>query len=276
MCRALVLVLLLSAGLSPGPSPGAAETIEDLALVAVPGGTFTMGDPAGEPDEAPRRVAVAPFRIMVHEVTTRAFARFVSDTGHVTDVERNGEGHVWTDRWRQVAGADWRRPHGPGKPPEVPDGRPVVQVSQRDALAFCRHHGYRLPTEAEWEFAARGTDGRRFPWGEAPPEAPDGTRRANFGTVSCCAADARDGFLRRAPVGEFPNGASPYGVLDMAGNVWEWTADPYPGRPGAVSIRGGGWGNNPYCLRVTYRHWNPPHIGLDMVGFRCAVGAEAD
>ena len=70
-------------------------------------------------------------------------------------------------------------------------------------------------------------------------------------------------------MGAYPRGASAYGALDMGGNVWEWTSDPYPGRPGTAALRGGGWGNNPYCLRVSYRHWNPPNIGLDMVGVRC-------
>ena len=80
-----------------------------------------------------------------------------------------------------------------------------------------------------------------------------------------------DGFLRTAPVGSFPRGRSPFGLDDMAGNVWEWTSSRFPGSPGMRVIRGGGWGNNPYCLRAAYRHGNPPDIGLDMVGFRCAA-----
>ena len=148
-------------------------------------------------------------------------------------------------------------------------GHPVVQVSAEDAATFCRLHGLRLPSEREWEFAAGGTDGRRFPWGDMPPEQP--SSRANFGTVSCCAPDAADGYLRTAPVGSFPEGRSPFGLLDMAGNVWEWTSSRFPGQPDHVVLRGGGWGNNPYCLRTSYRHGNPPDIGLDMVGFRCAV-----
>ena len=149
---------------------------------------------------------------------------------------------------------------------------PVVQVSQRDAAAFCAFHGLRLPRDAEWEYAARGTDRRRYPWGDDPPEEA-GQRRANFGSVACCAADDSDGHARTAPVGRFPQGASPFGALDLAGNVWEWVDDPYAPVPDQVALRGGGWGNNPYCLRVSYRHGNPPDIGLDMVGFRCAGDA---
>jgi formylglycine-generating enzyme required for sulfatase activity len=129
------------------------------------------------------------------------------------------------------------------------DDHPVVQVSARDAVAYCAWKGLRLPSETEWEFAARGNDSRRYPWGKVRPEAQT-ERSANFGTVNCCAPDAADGYERTAPVGKFPSGASPFGVLDMAGNVWEWTSIRFPGRPDFVVLRGGGWGNNPYCLRV--------------------------
>ena len=261
--RALVGLVL---GLVLPPSLAEASGLD---LLDIPGGRFVMGDPEGEPDEAPRPAEVAPFRLMRLEVANRDFARFVAETGHVSDPERSGFGWVWDGRWRRVAGADWRRPAWPdGGFTPGPD-HPVVQVSARDAAAFCAWAGLRLPSEAEWEFAARGGEGRRYPWGDAPPlqEAP---HLANFGTVSCCAADAGDGYARTAPVGAYPAGASPFGLLDMAGNVWEWTASAFPGKPGLVALRGGGWGNNPYCLRSAYRHGNPPDIGLDMVGFRCA------
>ncbi len=250
----------------------ASGTIADATLVDIPGGTFTMGDSDGDANEAPKHVTVAPFRIMAREVTNAQFAAFVRATGHVTDVENNREGHVWTDKWRRLDGADWRHPHGPDSAADPDGDLPVVQVSARDAAAFCGHYGLRLPREAEWEFAARGTDGRRYPWGNQRP-TQTAPRRANFGAVQCCAPDATDGYARLAPVGQFPAGVSPFGLYDMAGNVWEWTSDAFPGRPGAVSIRGGGWGNDPYCLRVSYRHWNPPDIGLDMVGVRCAGDA---
>ena len=250
----------------------ASDRFADASLAEIPGGAFTMGDADGDANEAPRRTEVAPFRIMTHEVTNAQFAAFVRATGHVTDVEKNREGHVWTDKWRRLDGADWRHPHGPESAADASSDLPVVQVSARDAAAFCAHYGLRLPSEAEWEFAARGTDGRRYPWGNELP-AQTAPRRANFGTVGCCAPDASDGYARLAPVGRYRAGVSPFGLYDMAGNVWEWTSDAFPGRPGAVSIRGGGWGNAPYCLRVSYRHWNPPDIGLDMVGFRCAGDA---
>ena len=261
-------VILAAAGMAQ--SAAAAERLFDL--VPVPGGAFVMGDARGDRNEAPKTVTVKPFRIMRFEVTNRMFRRFVRAAGYVTLVKGNGEGHVWTDRWRRVPGATWRRPYGSGSTIAGKDDHPVVQISARDAAAFCRHYGMRLPSEAEWEFAARGTDGRRYPWGNRPP-TQSGTRRANFGTVACCAADVSDGYRRTAPFGSYPAGVSPFGVHDMAGNVWEWTADPFPGRPGSVSLRGGGWGNDPYCLRVSYRHWNPPNIGLDMVGFRCVKDA---
>ncbi|MEE8433908.1 MAG: formylglycine-generating enzyme family protein [bacterium] len=260
----VIAVAVLLGGLVPSGGSAALES----EWVRVPGGSYRMGDPAGEPDERPREVRVRPFTLMRHEVTNRQFAAFIDASGYRTDPERSGHGWVWKGRWHRVRGANWRIPKGPGTLSAVSD-HPAVQVSARDAARFCAFYQLRLPTEAEWEFAARGTDGRRYPWGNAAPRQKS-ARRANFGTVTCCAPDAADGYLFTAPVGSFPQGASPFGVLDLAGNVWEWTASPFPGRKGLVVLRGGGWGNNPYCLRVSYRHGNPPDIGLDMVGFRCA------
>ena len=239
-------------------------------LLPVPGGMFTMGDAHGESDEVPRPVSLQAFRMMPREVTNREFREFVAATGYVTDARRSRIGHVWTDRWRPVAGANWLDPQGTGAGIGGLDEHPVVQVSARDAQAYCAWRGLRLPTEEEWEFAARGTDRRRYPWGREVP-AEGGSRRANYGAERCCAADAADGFLRTAPVGSFPAGVSPFGLYDMAGNVWEWTSSAYAAGSGEVAIRGGGWGNDAYCLRTSYRHGNPPDIGLDMVGFRCAA-----
>ena len=250
-----------------------AQAQEPLELLDLPGGRFIMGNPRGEVDERPREVVVAPFRIMRHEVTNRQFRAFVRASGHVTDPERRGFGYVWPGRWTRVEGADWRHPAGPGSSIDGLEEHPAVQVSQRDAAAFCAFHDARLPSGAEWEYAARGTaEPRTYPWGDEPPEEL-GRRRANYGTNACCAPDDADGFLRTAPVASFPSGRSPFGLDDMAGNVWEWVSTPYHRTPGWVALRGGGWGNNPYGLRVSYRHGNPPDIGLDMVGFRCAADA---
>jgi len=236
-------------------------------LIDIPGGTFMMGDGAGEPDEAPHQASVSPFRIMKYEVTNRQFNAFVGVTGHVTDPERRGFGYVWPGRWERLTGADWRHPQGVGDTIDDIGDHPVVQVSWRDALAFCQFHGLRLPSEEEWEYAARGDDNRRYTWGD---DAPSTGGHANFGTHACCGPDADDGYLRTAPVGHYAEGISPFGAFDVAGNVWEWTATP-DGDTGRYIIKGGGWGNNLYCLRASYRHRNPPDIGLDMVGIRCAA-----
>ena len=121
--------------------------------------------------------------------------------------------------------------------------------------------------------AARGTDGHLYPWGDEAPQAV-GQHRTNFGTVRCCAADDADGYERTVPVGSFPSGISQLWLFDVASNVWEWTASLYPGRADWVALRGDGWGNDPYCLRVSYRRGNSPDIGLDMVGFRCTGDVE--
>ncbi len=259
-------------------APWASDSQGTLGImISVPGGPFVMGDLQGDANEAPKPVTIGAFSLMSLEVTNRQFATFVAATGHRTDAEKSGGGYVWGRRWQRLAGADWRHPNGPAGSIDGIMEHPVVQVSARDATAFCAWLGLRLPSEAEWEFAARGSDGRRYPWGMRRPglqPAGETILRANFGTVECCAPDAGDGYLRTAPVGEYPAGASPFGLLDMAGNVWEWTASRFPGRPQEVVLRGGGWGNNPYCLRSAYRHGNPPDIGLDMVGFRCAGPAK--
>ncbi|MGH7307288.1 MAG: formylglycine-generating enzyme family protein [Candidatus Rokuibacteriota bacterium] len=227
------------------------------------------------------RVTVSAFAIDRFEVTSAEFSEFVRKTGHLTDPERAGVGWHWDGTWREVRGADWRHPRGPGSTIEGPDRHPVVQVSWNDAAAFCRWRGARLPTEAEWERAARGAGGRPYPWGD---ESPRG--RASYGSDVCCRADDSDGHLYTAPVGAFPRGRSPFGIDDLAGNVWEWVEDWFDAgfykRSPAIDpvnvvatprkvIRGGGWGNDAAGLRSTLRHANPPDIGLSMVGFRCAA-----
>ncbi len=254
-------------------------------MVDVPAGTLRMGAEDGEPAERPVHVvAMSAFSIDRLETTNADFGEFVSATAHVTDAERAGVGWHWDGAWREVRGADWRHPHGPGSTINRLARHPVVQVSWRDAQDYCAWRGKRLPSEAEWERAARGTGDRVYPWGDAPPR--EGARyRASYGSDRCCHADRGDGYLFTAPVGTFPLGRSPFGVEDLAGNVWEWVedsfdemfyarspaADPVNRSPaGRKIIRGGGWGNDPRGLRSTLRHANPPDIGLSMVGIRCA------
>jgi formylglycine-generating enzyme required for sulfatase activity len=242
-----------------------------LQMLTIPAGIAHLGAIDGAPDERPIRQTPLPtFRLSRTEVTNAEFAAFVRTSGHKTNAEQRGWGWVWRDKhWQQIKGADWRHPHGPESSIMERQDHPVAQVSWFDAQTYCRWYGLRLPTDAEWEYAARGGDRRRYPWGHVAPRA-DGLQRANYGTDPCCAPDAQDGYATTAPVGSYPSGASPFGLLDMAGNVWEWVSDTPPEKPAVKIIRGGGWGNNPYCLRTSYRHINEPAASLDMVGFRCA------
>lgn len=270
--RPLILLAALAILLPIRALMAGTANIDAADFIVIDGGRFVMGDPEGEPDEVSREVRVNPFRLMRHEVTNRSFSAFVQASGHQTDPEKSGSGYVWTMRWHLVGGADWRHPFGPASTIDGKDDHPVIQVSAEDAAAFCAFHGWRLPSEEEWEYAARGKDGRRYPWGNREPDQAGGDESlANFGTVPCCAADDHDGYSTTAPIGRFPAGMGPFGHLDLAGNVWEWTTSRFPGRPDKVVLKGGGWGNNPYCLRTAYRHGNLPTIGLDMVGFRCAA-----
>jgi formylglycine-generating enzyme required for sulfatase activity len=278
----LVFALALAACAGPAPAgtqrgtPAARPPADPAAsLVAIPGARYLAGSSfgfrRGRADERPAEVEVAPFAIMRFEVTNDQFAAFARATGHRTAAEERGFGLVWDGKWRRADGADWRRPFGPDSSIEGRGDHPVIQVSPADAAAFCAHHDLRLPTDAEWELAAGGGDGRRYPWGDEPPTQSGPVHRANFGTVSCCAPDDSDGHATTAPVGSYPAGVSPFDLHDMAGNVWEWTASEFPGKPGTVSLRGGGWGNDPFCLRVAYRHANDRDVvGRDHIGFRCA------
>ena len=254
-------------------------------MVSIPRGELLMGSDSGEPAEKPvHRVQLSAFAIDRLEVTNDDFASFIAVTGYVTDPERSGSGWDWDGIWREFAGANWRQPHGPESVIRGMRNHPVVQVSWNDARAYCRWKDKRLSTEAEWERAARGDGKRIYPWGDEPPRSGN-KFRASYGSDDCCRANAADGYQFTAPVGSFSLGRSPFGVEDLAGNVWEWVEDwfdpdfyrrspalnPVNNSPGKLKvIRGGGWGNNPFGLRSTLRHANPPGIGLSMVGFRCA------
>jgi formylglycine-generating enzyme required for sulfatase activity len=219
--------------------PGLAE------LVVVDGSTFVMGDDSSwsypADGEGPsRRVRVSPFALDATAVTNADFAAFVGDTGHVTEAERfewsfvfagflpdefgDTRGVVGAEWWRQVFGASWRHPEGPQSDVDDRGDHPVLHVSWNDAVAFATWAGKRLPTEAEWECAARAGSETTFPWGDELE--PGGQHRANvFQGEFPGGNTAADGWAGTCPVRAFEPNA--YGLWNMIGNVWEWTADRF-------------------------------------------------
>jgi serine/threonine-protein kinase len=282
---------------TPTPTLGIGSTmiseIDGMEYVYVPAGEFLMGstddDTMADGNEKPQHAVYLDGYWMARtEVTNAMFARFVDETGYQTDAEQGGSGYAF-DRtaggWKDTPDADWRHPRGPASDLAGLDDHPVVQVSWNDATAYCQWAGSRLPTEAEWEKAARGTDGRIYPWGNAAV-AGDLLNFADANLAMSWADEAvDDGYQFTAPVGSYPAGASPYGALDMAGNVWEWVADWYDGGyyaqsprenptgPGSGStrvLRGGSWFYPAYDVRAANRFLPPPDDRNDNVGFRCA------
>lgn len=293
---------------SPPPTP--ASPPSDHLWIELAGGSYRMGtdDPDGFPadGEGPsREVEVGPFRIAAHAVTNAQFARFVEATGYVTEAERFGWSYVFhllaseatrqavaevpqqTPWWLTVHGAYWARPEGPDSHIEDRADHPVVHISWHDAMAYCDYAGVRLPTEAEWEFAARGgLAGRRYPWGDELKQ--DGIHHCNIWQGRFPIKNsASDGYVGTAPVDAFPpNG---YGLYNVAGNVWEWCADywspayhretsavrPYYSRPtDRRSMRGGSYlCHRSYCnrYRVAARSSNTPDSSTGNCGFRVAA-----
>ena len=208
-------------------------------MVHVRGGEFVPGTTLGYPDERPAgRVRVGSFWIDRTEVTNAQFAVFVRATGHVTDAERAGEAVVFHKPtgdelqqrpyawWSMVRGADWRHPTGPASSIAGKDNQPVTLVTQADAQAYAQWLGRDLPTEDEWEYAAKGgASGAAL---EVAPTGADGTPTANYWQgVFPVLNSAKDGFDGLAPVGCYA--ANAFGLHDMIANAWEWTRDPYTG-----------------------------------------------
>jgi sulfatase modifying factor 1 len=340
---AAAALLALLAGCGPsGQAPA--------GMVLIPGGVFNMGSDAdfAYPNEKPvHRVQVAPFFLDVHPVTNAEFAKFVEATGYKTVAERAVD---WEEMKKQLPpgtpkppedvlqpgslvfrptpgpvdlrdmsqwwvwtnGASWKHPEGEGSSTKGRENHPVVQIAWEDARAYAKWAGKRLPTEAEWEFAARGGhDGWRYAWGGS--EKPDGKTMLNRWTGDFpYRNDEGDGFAGTSPVGSFPpNG---YGLYDMGGNVWNWCSDlyradtfaaraggnavccdpkgpasaagekPMPGDPSPPTVpgaerrvtKGGSFLCHPsYCesYRPAARRGTSPDTGSSHVGFRCAMDA---
>ena len=282
---------------SPAPVEHRRPAVGDVtgigSLLELPGGTFWMGsDEERYPDdgEGPARpVHVDRFRMAAYAVRNDEFARFTAATGYVTTAEREGWSFVFggllpedfpptravvqAPWWRQVLGANWRQPEGPGTAVDDRPDHPVVHVSWIDARAFCRWAGGRLPSEAEWEYAARGGRERcRYPWGNEL--TPGGEHLMNvfqgrFPTENTGA----DGFVGTAPVDAFPpNG---FGLHNATGNVWEWTADRF-GPSAARTARNAGGSylcHESYCwrYRCAARSANTPDSSAGNIGFRMAA-----
>ena len=242
----------LVTGQKPSQQEKSAATKPPMgSMMSIPAGEFTMGSSEADADERPaHKVTIDSFSIDVYEVTVGQYAAFLQAKGIDPP-------------------ADWKTINQSAN-----QKRPIANVDSTDASAFCKWAGKRLPTEAEWEKAARGTDGRLYPWGNDPPTP----LHANFGKTDW----NNHGVL--APIGSFETGKSPYGIYDMAGNVWEWVSDWYdynyykvspsqnptgPSSGGTKAIRGGAWNSNPRAMRSSNRSLiSPTDQGLN--GFRCA------
>jgi len=289
------------------------EIAPDLDMVLLPGGRFLMGTDYefGFPDdgEGPvREIQLSPFLIDRHTVTNERFARFVRATGYQTEAERFGWSFVFWAQipqerfhelvadtvaaapwWCKVPGAHWKEPAGPGSTIEDRKEHPVVHVSWNDAEAYCAWSGQRLPTEAEWEYAARGgLIQKLYPWGDKL--RPDGEHRCNiwqgeFPRVNT----AEDGYSATCPTDAFP--PNEYGLYSMTGNTWEWCADWFsadfhltgprvdpqgPPQGEAKVIKGGSFlCHKSYCnrYRVAARTQNTTDSTTSHMSFRCARNA---
>ncbi|MCB8953327.1 MAG: SUMF1/EgtB/PvdO family nonheme iron enzyme [Ardenticatenales bacterium] len=276
---------------TPGIGSPQVSPVDGMRQWFIPAGNFLMGstdaDANAASDEKPQHeVYLDAFWMDETEVTNDQFAQFTAAASYETTAEQEGGGYIYTSSgWEYTEGADWQHPQGPGSSLDGLGDHPVVLVSWQDAAAYCEWAGRALPTEAQWEKAARGEDGRIYPWGDTF----DGTR-LNYCDSNCefdwKDTSVDDGYARTAPVGSYDAGASPYQALDMAGNVWEWVADWYdsgyyqnaPARnpPGPASgsykvLRGGAWNYTSInkTARTASRSELAPTVLDDSLGFRC-------
>jgi sulfatase modifying factor 1 len=299
--------------LAVGPSQSSEvlrQTVQEMAgkdgapMLLIPAGEFMMGSVSAaatfdywpiEGDEEPvHRVVLDAFYLDKFEVTNRLFQKFVQHTGYQTTAEREGKAMAYVlknRKWEgvEVSGANWRQPEGAET--VFVSGReehPVVSVSWHDAESYCRHYGKRLPTEAEWEHAARAGTHTEYWWGDGSHDSrlltnvADRAAKRYFSGWTII-TDYDDGYARTAPVGSFqPNS---WGLHDMLGNVWEWVVDWYdenyyrnspsrnptgPSSGRLKALRGGSWINGLKDARAATRSWSYPDTRGPIAGFRCA------
>ncbi|XP_043076973.1 inactive C-alpha-formylglycine-generating enzyme 2 [Puntigrus tetrazona] len=265
-------------------------------MVLIPGGKMMMGTSAadGRDGESPTRaVTLQPFKIDKYPVTNSDFREFVRQQKYKTEAEQFGWSFVFQDFvpdelkskvtqkiesapwWLPVEKVFWRQPAGPGSGIKDRLESPVVQVSWNDAQTYCQWKKKRLPTEEEWEMAARGgLEGRTYPWGSKFL-----LNRTNLWQGPFPERDAaEDGYHGVAPVTAYPP-QNNYGLYDMLGNVWEWTSSRFPGAQTMYVLRGASWidtadGSANHRARVTTRMGNTPDSASDNLGFRCAVSSK--
>ena len=256
-------------------------------MILVKGGNFIMGSD-NLPDAAPaHKITLKSFYIDKTPVTVAMFRSFVKVTNFKTEAEKFGDSGVFNielQKWELLPGAYWLKPLGPDGP-DAEDNHPVTQVSWNDAVAFAVWAGKRLPTEAEWEYAARSgkNSGDKYSWGNSVLK--NGKYAANTWQGTIKAPETTDGFLYTSPVGIF--GENELGLTDMGGNIWQWCADVYKTYPGSnlniqandkVRVtRGGSFFFDEYgeeSFSVYYRSKNSIETSLFNTGFRCAKNAK--
>jgi formylglycine-generating enzyme required for sulfatase activity len=258
-------------------------------MIFIPAGEFFMGSDSSKDKKAPKeeqpqhRLYLPDYYMAKTPVTNAQYAAFVQATDHQTTAEKEGWSYVWIDQdLKIIEGADWQHPYGPQSNIIKKDDYPAVVISWHDAVAYCHWlakvtgRPYRLPGEAEWEKAARGSDGRIYPWGNQwDPKRCNTSEGGQGGTT---------------PMGVYSDGASPYGLLDMAGNVWEWCATkwqktyPYDveadewqpdyldGTHSRV-LRGGSWYLNRNYARCSFRNLYLPYDRFNDFGFRVVLAS---
>ena len=266
---------------TPPPQPGNnfVRTLDNMLMVYVPKGPFLMGssgDAMADKDESPQHtVELSGYWIDQHEVTNAMFQKFVNATGFVTEAEKDGSSYIRSgESWVSQSGANWQQPTGPGS--SAINQLPVVHVNLFDAQAYCNWAGGRLPNEEEWEKAARGTNGSIYPWGNMAPTGAH-LNMADQSIALSWSQPFNDGYSELSPVMQYPEGISPYGAYDMAGNAWEWTQSCYSSNYQAAAtctyyvIRGGSFSASLRHVRSAGRKTFIPDHPHGNLGFRCVI-----